>query len=81
MSKEEVFEYLKRETYNKFDNGEQVKINVQDIISNLQIREQTVYKNLEKLKKWSEVKHEKYKITRLKDGKRYRFKMSVWWCE
>ncbi len=80
MSKEEVFQYIRERTYNKLDKeGNQVKVCVADIIRCLQIREQTVYRNLSKLKDWEEVKHERYKITRLKDGKKFKFKITKWW--
>ena len=81
MSKDEIFEYLKDRTYKKKKDGEQVKVTVEELIKNLDLNEQTIYRNLSGLKKWKDIKFEQQKIKRMKNGRIYVFKMKKWWVE
>ena len=86
MSKEEVYNYIKRKTHRiKCLNlqedcetcrgtGNQV-ISAREINQVLQIREQTIYANLKNL----DVESKKMKITRIKEGKTHTFNLTYYW--
>ncbi len=78
ISKEEVFEFIKEKTLNKFENSKQVKVSANEIIKELELNEQTVYANLRKL---TNVCFETYQTRLFRNGKRYKFKQKLYWIE
>lgn len=78
---DEVYEYLKQ-TLKKTKLEPQVKVPVEEIIQNVNINTQTVYRQLRSLSKRNEVKKEVIKVKRYKsNGKMHTFKLSFWWLE
>ena len=84
MSKEQVYDYIKKYTYKQVDDkGSQLMIPVDKLINDLEINEATIYANLKKLSKQSDVKYKIRKV-RLSDDyeeKEYIFEMKYWWIE
>ena len=85
MSKEQVYDYIKKYTYKQVDDkGSQLMIPVDKIISDphIKLNEATIYANLKKLSKRSDVKYTINKV-RLTDeyDKEYIFEMKYWWIE
>lgn len=76
---DEVYEYLKR-TLKKTKLEPQVKVPVEELIQNVDVNVQTVYRQLRSLSKRNEVKNEVIKVKRYKaNGKMHTFKLSYWW--
>ncbi len=81
ISINQVYDFIKKKTFNKFEKGEQVKITVNEIINSLDINEQTIYTNLKEVIKYDDIYNEVYQVRRTKNGRKIRFNQTIWWCE
>ncbi len=76
-----MYEYLRKQTYKKYNGDGQVKITASDMLNELEANEQTVFANLRRLTKRPEVKKETFLIKRWKEGRKLVFKQSYFWIE
>ncbi len=84
MGKDEVYNYIKERTEGITDSQlEQVKISASQIIQDLKENEQTIFHTLKKLKeeKDSDLRSEKFKCQRTKQGKKIIYYEKYWWIE
>jgi len=81
MSKEELYEFIKKETLNKKKDGEQVKILADDMLRSLSINEPTLYANLRIVAKESDVFFKTFKVRRTQNGKTFTFEQKFYWVE
>ena len=76
-----VYEYIKRQTYKKVEEGKQEKVIADELLMNLSENEQTIYANLRRLIKGNYIKCEEYQVLRYKEGRKIKFKQKYYWCE
>ena len=79
MSKEEVFNLIKKRTLDKLVDGKQIKLTGQEILEELKVNEATLYKNLNGIRTWDGVKTEKCIVIRYKEGRKIKFNQTYWW--
>ena len=82
MGKDEVYSYIKEKTQGQiYKDGTQLKISASQIIQDLKENEQTIFHTLKKLKeeKDSDLRSQKFKCQRTKQGKKIIYYEKFWW--
>ena len=70
----EIYELLKQKTEGKVKDGKQVMVSAEELMNELNENEPTIYANLRRLTKRTEVCCKTYKVKRLKEGRKVTFK-------
>ena len=82
MGVDQLYTYLKKETYRRYDRElKQIKIPVQKIVKENKENEATIYANLRQLVKYPDVIKEIYRVMRTRPGRTQVIKQAYYYVK